>query len=90
MKCHMSWHWGLCYLALGQMKEAMAHYDSRLAQSYAAAGVFSMVDCIQFLLRIELLADARETVEGWEKARIAERWTPLANLAMQVASILPA
>ena len=31
LKCHLAWHWGLCYLELGHMCKAMSLYDERLA-----------------------------------------------------------
>jgi tetratricopeptide (TPR) repeat protein len=86
LKCHMGWHWGLCYLEMGQMQKAMIHYDQRLAPNLTVFGVFSLIDCTQFLLRIEMLKGSEESPEGWDVAGIAARWEPVSSYAFQFVS----
>ena len=48
--------------------------------------MFSLIDCTQFLLRIELLGGVCEDVEDWSAARIAERWEPVTLFAMELVT----
>lgn len=88
LNCHMGWHWGLCYLEMGQMQKAMNHYDQRLAPNLTVFGVFSLIDCTQFLLRIEMLKDSESSQESdiWDAAGIAARWKPVSTYAFEFVS----
>ena len=88
LKCHMGWHWGLCYLETGQMQKAMSHYDQNLAPNLTVFGVFSMIDCTQFLLRIEMLTRGGkvEGAEGWGPGGLVSRWEPVSAFAFQFST----
>jgi len=72
LRCHLHWHAGLSILDQGDLTASLNHYDTILAPHIGKLGVFALVDCTQFLQRMEL--DGVDVGTRWDA--VAPGWMP--------------
>ena len=47
-------------------------------------GIFSLIDCVQYLLRVEMAGGLQANVQGWDAGGLYQRWETVGKHAMQV------
>ena len=55
----------------------------RIRQTF---GIFSLIDCVQYLLRVEMAGGLQANVQGWDAGGVYQRWETLGKHALEFVS----